>query len=448
METLDLLKKYDIPVPRYTSYPAVPHWNDSPTIEEWTESVEKSLQPPHAAWAIYLHIPFCESLCSYCGCNTFITKDHQWEEKYLEYVLKEWEMYLNSCPSLRSTPLSQLHIGGGTPTFFSSKNLKRLLASILDQVQVSSGCFDASVEVAPKVTTVEHLKVLRDLGFTRLSIGVQDFDASVLEAVNRTQTTQSIEHLVSEARSLGFTSINFDFIYGLPGQTIESMSRTMDKTLKFRPDRIALYSLAVVPNVKPGHRKISRMDRSQGSTKYKLYQVAAEKLMEGGYCQLGMDHFALPDDELTLTSDRGELHRNFMGYTEVKTDLLLGLGVSAISESEMGYYQNKKDLKEYLGDLEDGSLPMFRGHKLSSEERERRALILSLMTEWKIQLENYDNLEFQLSRLDPFFEDELISIYNDHLLVTEKGKPFIRNICSSFDPYYAGSEGNTFSRSI
>src|SRR5688572_1563727 len=321
-----LLDRYDVPVPRYTSYPTVPYWCNDPTPEQWLEELRAAAANHDATWAIYIHVPFCESLCTFCGCNNVITQNHEREAPYVETVAAEWAKYLEAVPDLRERPLRQLHLGGGTPTFLSPASLKELLEPMLDSVNVRSGEFDASIEINPRVTSVEHLRVLRELGFTRVSMGVQDFDATVQHLVNRVQPFAITEDLTRAARDLGYTSINYDLIYGLPKQTPESMFETARLTATLRPERIALYSFAKVPWIKPAQRLFKDDDLPEGPDKRRLYEIARDVFIEAGYVEIGMDHFALPDDPLTRSRETGELHRNFMGYTEFRTDILLGLG--------------------------------------------------------------------------------------------------------------------------
>ena len=322
----DLFAKYDVPAPRYTSYPTVPFWTDSPTTGQWIEELNRAFADKSAAWSLYFHLPYCETLCTFCACNTVITRDHGREETYIDLLAKEWGLYLDRVPALRERPLLGVHLGGGTPTFFSAKNLERILKPILADARVAGDQFEASVEVHPGHTTREQLVTLRQLGFTRISIGVQDFDPEVQRLVNRHQPYEVTKSVTEVARELGYTSVNYDLIYGLPRQNPESFASTVAKTIELRPDRIALYSFALVPWIKPAQRSYSDEDLPKAGEKRALYEMAREELAGAGYVEIGMDHFALPHDGMAEAQRKGTLHRNFQGYTERRTQVLLGLG--------------------------------------------------------------------------------------------------------------------------
>jgi oxygen-independent coproporphyrinogen-3 oxidase len=449
----DLIAKYDIPSPRYTSYPTIPYWDPAgATTERWLEELRKAYANPAASWSLYLHIPFCESLCTYCGCNTSITKNHSREEPYIRAIHREWELYLAAVPEIRNRPLAELHLGGGTPTFLSPENLRKLLLPILESVPKES--FEASIEVDPRRTSVEQLRVLRELGFSRVSMGVQDFDPEVQRIVNRIQPIEVTEALTREARALGYGSVNYDLIYGLPKQTLETMTRTIRETIRLRPDRIALYSYAHVPWVKGVQRLFKDEDLPQGAAKRALYDLAREALLAAGYDEIGMDHFALPSDSLDQAARSGELHRNFMGYTSRRTDILLGLGVSSISETPTCFHQNEKALPAYEQMMEAGKLTTFRGHLLTEEDRTDREQILELMTRLEVELrpeQVADAREF----LSEMVSDHLVEIEDTassraRLRVTEPGKAFLRNACLFFDRRLRkqSPEKRIFSRSI
>jgi oxygen-independent coproporphyrinogen-3 oxidase len=338
-----LLQKYNVPGPRYTSYPTVPYWQTTPpSPEQWGELVNDtfSVANKKEGISLYIHIPFCESLCTYCGCNTRITINHKVERPYLEAVVKEWELYKkllgNEKPVIR-----ELHIGGGTPTFFSPENLKELISRLLDGCIVHEKS-DFSFEAHPGNTTDEHLQALYEVGFRRVSIGVQDFNPIVLEIINRHQTFDQVKHLIEKAREIGYTSVNFDVVYGLPQQKVCSMTQTIFQVIKMRPDRIAFYSYAHVPWIKPGQRRFTEEDLPDSMKKLAIYETCRGALELSGYEDIGMDHFALKTDNLYKAFDEKRLHRNFMGYTDSQTTLLIGLGVSAISDSWWGYAQNEK----------------------------------------------------------------------------------------------------------
>jgi oxygen-independent coproporphyrinogen III oxidase len=404
-----LFEKYDVPVPRYTSYPTVPYWTDNPTTGQWLEELRRAAASPDCNWAIYVHIPFCESLCTFCGCNNVITQNHKREEPYVDKVLKELSMYLDAVPNLEKRPLRQLHLGGGTPTFLAPESLTKLLDPIVTRLNTKSDQFDASVEVNPRVTTAEHLQALFDAGFTRVSMGVQDFDPEVQYLVNRIQPYEVTEALTNDARAMGYTSVNYDLIYGLPKQTPDKIRRSAELTLKLRPDRIAFYSFAKVPWIKPAQRLFKDEDLPEGPDKRELYEIAREIFLADGYVEIGMDHFALPHDSLTKSQQDGTLHRNFMGYTEFRTQVMLGLGVSAISECPTCFHQNVKKAPEYEMKVEAGEIPTMRGHLLTEEDMALRQQILRFMTQLQVTLEP-GQVDDARAFLAPMIEDGIVEL--------------------------------------
>lgn len=429
----ELLKKYDIPAPRYTSYPTVPYWTDSPTHEQWMTELKRAADKEDSSWSLYVHIPFCETLCTFCGCNTTITKNHAKEETYLQHLLKEFDLYLSNVPSLKTRPLRQLHLGGGTPTFFSAENLTRLISMMLEKIDIQPELFDGSVEVDPRRTNSAQLKALYDLGFRRVSMGVQDFDANVQRLVNRIQPFEMTEKLTVEAREMGYTSVNYDLIYGLPKQDPEKFRRTIELTLQLRPDRIALYSFALVPWIKPAQRLFKDDDLPVGPEKRDLYEMAYEMLLKAGYIEIGMDHFALPDEALAKSMHSGHLHRNFMGYTEMRTDILLGIGVSAISETPTCFHQNEKVLPVYERTVEEGKIPTFRGHLLSEEDQFHREQILQFMTQSQVKLRDEEQVRDVRDFLRELIDDGLVEISNQTLKISAAGRPFLRNAAMALD---------------
>ena len=432
MTSLELLKKYDVPAPRYTSYPTVPYWSESPTTNEWLQLLNQTLAPQNASWSLYMHIPFCETLCTFCGCNTTITKDHKREVPYVQHILKEWDTYKKQVPSLLSRNLKHIHLGGGTPTFLNSTALMALLRDLLGEVK-RNPIFEASIEVDPRRTTDDQLQVLRELGFNRVSLGVQDFDSEVQRVVNRIQPFEQTAQITETARKLGYTSVNFDLIYGLPKQTLSSIEVMIKKTLELKPDRIAFYSFALVPWIKPAQRLFKDEDVPQGAIKREFYELGRRLLLDAGYKEIGMDHFALPGDGLSVAQERQQLHRNFMGYTDQKTDVLLGLGVSSISETPSCFHQNEKILTHYEKTVEAGQIPTLRGHKLTMGDQQHRAQILKLMTEWQVSLHDEEQLADVKNFLQTMEQDQLIEFDGLVLKVTKKGRPFLRNACMALD---------------
>lgn len=429
---INLLQKYNKPAPRYTSYPTVPFWHTvAPTQEEWLDSTFKTFQK-NSAISLYIHLPFCENLCTYCGCNKRITKNHKVEMPYIDALLKEWKIYLERLPY--RPIIKELHLGGGTPTFFSPKELKRLLTGIFKDAEIATN-HSFSFEAHPSSTSWEHLTTLSDLGFNRLSLGIQDFDESILKIINRYQTLEQVENIVAGARLLGYDSINFDLIYGLPLQEPKHILTTIEHVKNLSPDRIAFYSYAHVPWVSPSQRAYSKADLPLGEAKQKLYELGKKELSKLGYNAIGLDHFALHTDSLWQSSIKGNLHRNFMGYTDQYTDLMIGLGASSISDSGTAFVQNEKKIEDYQAQINKGMLPIIKGHLMTKEDIFIRKQITRLMcdhsTFWMEKDAHF--LEGVMERLLEFQADGLLHLSNQRINITSKGYPFIRNICMAFD---------------
>lgn len=429
-----LIDKYNVPAPRYTSYPTVPFWeNEKFNREEWKERVvARYKQTKSEGISIYIHLPYCESLCTYCGCNTRITKNHKVEDPYIGSLLKEWEMYRQLFGE-GGVLIQEIHLGGGTPTFFSPENLKKLIQGILagnKKTQDASFSFEAH----PANTTREHLQTLYDLGFKRLSLGIQDFDEKVQYVINRHQTVEDVSRVMKEARQIGYESINFDLIYGLPLQTLDSIKHTLNLSLKLSPDRISFYSYAHVPWIKPGQRRFTELDLPVGKAKLELYLQGKAMIQEAGYEDVGMDHFAKKGDALFEANVNGTLHRNFMGYADRYTPLMIGLGVSAISDAWTAFGQNVKTVEEYHDLIRQGLLPVFKGHFLNDEDLTIRQYILDMMCRGVVNLKPQHELnERFLSRLSPLEQDQLIRIKDNTISITPTGKSFLRNVCMAFD---------------
>ncbi len=445
---LQLLQKYDIPVPRYTSYPTVPLWKIEETnAGHWIGEVKHSFEKQREI-SLYIHLPYCENLCTYCGCNKHITKNHLVELPYIKAVLKEWQMYLQH---LDSKPIiKELHLGGGTPTFFSPENLSILIEGLLQKAEVPYKA-DLSFEAHPFSTTYDHLKVLKELGFNRISIGVQDFDEMILRIINRYQTTEQVKIVTEQARALGYESVNFDLIYGLPKQTPEHIINNVKEVAALKPDRIAFYSYAHVPEVKKSQRAYSEKDLPLGADKLQLYRLGKALLEKESYYDIGMDHFALKSDALYLAARKKNMHRNFMGYTPYHCELNIGLGVSAISDCWTAYSQNEKTIKTYLNAIKEDRLPVFKNHFLSTKDQKIRKHILNLMchfeTDW---LADKENFSFELQHAFAGLEkDGLLKVFPHQVKVTERGKSFIRNISRVLDQRMSESEGKTtFSQAV
>lgn len=419
--------------PRYTSFPTVPHWDPSRHNQEtWKSSIIEGFWQSGKELSLYIHLPFCESLCTYCGCTTRITKNHAFEEEYIQYLLKEWRLYLNA---FSKTPiLKELHLGGGTPTFFSEKNLRFLIEEIFSGVKMDSA-FEGSFEGHPANTTKSHLKVLASLGFKRISLGIQDFNPDVQKLINRHQTVQQVQEITDTAKQYGFHSINFDLIYGLPGQSEETIKETINHIIGLGPTRIAFYGYAHVPWIKPGQKSFE-IHLPTPNQRLSMYSLGKSMLTDNGYQDIGMDHFALPADSLFEAYLSGHLHRNFMGYTTQSTDLLIGLGMSSISDSWSAFSQNEKHLPDYYKKLDDGLFPIHRGHLLTSEDLLIRKHILNLMCRFSTKWTTLEDLDkFNTDLLEELKEDGLINLSHEGIEVTDSGKPFIRNICMALDAY-------------
>ncbi|WKN31592.1 oxygen-independent coproporphyrinogen III oxidase [Porifericola rhodea] len=430
-----LIHKYNVPGPRYTSYPTVPYWDQSaPEEEVWKAQVKATYEGSKKdGLSIYIHLPYCESLCTYCGCNTRITVNHTVESPYINTLLKEWELY---CNLLGEAPLiKEIHLGGGTPTFFSPENLKYLINTILAKGKVCPET-EMSFEAHPNNTRKEHMQALYTLGFRRMSLGIQDFDEAVQRKVNRIQTFEQIKKVSTIAREIGYTSINFDLIYGLPLQTETSVRDTIEKTALLRPDRIAFYSYAHVPWLKPAQKSYEQ-DLPSHHLKRKLYETGKALLVDKGYYEIGMDHFAHQNDSLYKASQNKSLHRNFMGYCTAATQLLIGLGASSISDTWTAFGQNMKSVEAYMQQVEEGRFPIYRGHILNQEDLIIRRHILNLMcqqqTHWK-GAEAPASLFAELKeRLHELIEDKIVSLEKHSLKISEEGKPFLRNVCMALD---------------
>ncbi len=432
-----LIDKYNIPGPRYTSYPTVPFWdNESFTSDLWQQSVIKTFNETNDSEgiSIYIHLPFCEQLCTFCACHKRITKKHSVETPYLESVLKEWDLYVKLFG--RTPKIKELHLGGGTPTFFSPENLRILLEGIYAKAEIAENP-QFSFEGHPNNTTREHLQTLYDLGFRRASFGVQDYDPQVQKAINRIQPFENVKSVTEMAREIGYEGVSHDLVFGLPFHTWEKMEYTIRKTLELKPDRLAFYSYAHVPWIKGvGQRGFDENDLPSGEEKRKLYTNGKKLLEELGYIEVGMDHFALPHDDLYQSMISGDIHRNFMGYSSSKTKLMVGLGMSAISDSWYAFAQSNKSVEEYQKLVEDGIIPVVKGHILNEEDLIVRQHILNLMcrleTSWDLQT-SFPEIENALESLKEMEADGLVEISENTIKITDKGRAFTRNVAMTFD---------------
>ena len=433
-----LLHKYNVPGPRYTSYPTVPYWDEKKFNRGiWIETLKRSFVESNSKEGIslYIHLPFCESLCTFCGCNKRITKNHSVENPYINALLKEWALY---CKILEEKPIiKEIHLGGGTPTFFTPDNLENLITSLFIKAEKAQD-FEFSFEGHPNNTSKEHLQKLYDLGFRRVSFGVQDYSEKVQKAIHREQPFLNVAKVTLWAREIGYTSIGHDIIFGLPFQEVKEVVDTIEKTKSLQPDRLAFYSYAHVPWIKGnGQRGFKDEDIPKNHQKRLLYEIGKKSLFENGYYEIGMDHFALKNDTLYKAFENGDLHRNFMGYSSSKTQLMIGLGVSSISDSWYSFAQNTKNLEEYYEQIELDNLPIYRGHFLTSKDLVIRKHILNLMclfeTSWENSEDYFEEIHSVMKDLEEMENDGLIKIGVTKLTVNEAGKPFVRNICMAFD---------------
>lgn len=432
-----LIDKYNIPGPRYTSYPTVPFWDEGGfSPEKWKESVVHSFNETNdlEGISLYIHLPFCEVLCTFCACHKRITKRHSVEEPYIDTVLREWALYLELFT--KKPKIKELHLGGGTPTFFSPENLRRLLEGIFEQSEIAENP-EFSFEGHPNNTTKEHLQTLYDLGFRRCSFGVQDYDLKVQKAINRIQPFANVQKVTEWAREVGYLSISHDLVFGLPFQTWESMNDTIRQTMALKPDRLAFYSYAHVPWIKGvGQRGFDENDLPSGEEKRKLYENGKKLLEQLGYKEVGMDHFSLESDDLYQSMLTGKIHRNFMGYSSSKTQLMIGLGMSAISDSWYAFAQNDKSVESYQEQVAKGIIPVFRGHILTEEDLIIRKHILNLMctleTSWD-EDSHLPELDNAMERLQEMQSDGLVELSRNRIRITEKGRAFTRNVAMAFD---------------
>ena len=460
MNTVDvaLLKKYDRPGPRYTSYPTAPVWTEEFGEKEAREEMARSnASKTPRDLSLYFHIPFCESLCYFCGCSTIITRDKAKAEEYNDFLAREMGVV---APLLdRNRRVVQLHLGGGTPSSLTPAQTRTLFRNINDHFTVDYKDGEISVEIDPREASNHYLETLKTVGVNRISMGVQDFDPAVQTAVHRIQPLELTERVFRKCRELAFHSINIDLIYGLPFQTVESFSRTLDQIIALSPDRIAVFNYAHVPWLKK-HMVLIRESTlpPPPDVKFALISLIGEKLEKAGYRFIGMDHFAKPDDELFLAQVDKTLYRNFQGYTTKKNADLLGLGVTAISMFDEAYWQNVKALPDYSARTLSGRLGVFRGFRLSKDDRMRREIISRIMCDLEIDRkkvlapfgESFDAyFSKEIGVLEGFVPDGLIEIHPDRIRITALGRIFLRNIAMVFDAYLKEApKGPLFSRTL
>jgi oxygen-independent coproporphyrinogen-3 oxidase len=444
---MDTVRRFDRPGPRYTSYPTAVEFHEGVNGRAYEERLAlANALGTRAPISLYAHLPFCEHRCLFCGCHVVITPHMPVAEKYLDYVKVEMDRLASHLPDRRE--VAQMHWGGGTPTYFSPDQLAELMAKVREHFHFMRGA-ELAIEVDPRVTSTDHLDRLVELGFNRLSMGVQDLTPEVQEAITRDQTYDQTADLLDYARRVGFTEgINLDLIYGLPRQRLDTFETNLDQILGLRPDRVAVYSFAYVPWIKGHQKKLEKDTPPSAEVKLKLYLRAMERFLEAGYEPIGMDHFALPDDELAVAAREGRLHRNFMGYT-----------VSGIGEVQGAFFQNRKKLSTYYEALDAGRLPVARGYVLDDDDRVRQYVIQQIMCNFKVskdEVERRFGVDFDtyfqrsLERLDDVREAGFVEFTETELRVREEGRLFVRNVCMAFDRYLEAKTTETpvFSRTV
>lgn len=440
----EIISKLSQSGPRYTSYPTADRFQSDFGYGQFLEAVAGlRMRRSRRPLSLYIHIPFCDTVCYYCGCNKIVTKDHSKAAVYLGYLKQEIDMQGRLFDGMGQ--IEQLHFGGGTPTYLSDKQMGDLMAHLHANFDFADDAHgEYSIEIDPRTVSVERVHSLRVQGFNRISLGVQDFDPEVQKAVNRIQPEAETRAVMDAARDAGFRSISIDLIYGLPKQTIASMTQTLDKVIAASPDRIALYNYAHLPHIFKPQRRIADVDMPSPAVKLELLKMSIQRLCDAGYIYIGMDHFAKPDDELAVAQRQGRLQRNFQGYSTRAESELISCGVSAISAVGATYSQNEKTLEAYYARLDDGVLPITRGIKLDNDDLLRRIVIAKLMCNFELSMSSIEQgfpikfrqyFEKELGKLKAFEDDGLLTIDDEWISVTPKGRLLIRNICMVFDRY-------------
>jgi len=440
LTTFELLQKYDVPGPRYTSYPTVPAWREDLPANSYLQSLQQVSQDD--TLSLYFHLPFCENLCHFCGCFKIITKDHSRSQPYLQSLLREIKWVASHLQGSQKK-VSQIHLGGGTPNFLQPSELAELMTCVRQHFAVLPDA-EIAIEMHPRTSTKEFCDELKQQKFNRISLGVQSFDDQVQKLINRFQSFAQTQEMVEYLRSLGFASFNFDLIYGLPGDSVEKFAKTLDLTLKLNPDRLAVYSYAHVPWKSKIQRSFHDDDLPKPDEKLAMFALAIKTFCENGYVQIGMDHFAKTNDELFLALKNKSLHRNFMGYSTRADAHQIGFGVSSISFISGNYYQNVKDIDLYANGVACGEPVLSRGYELSTEDKIRRDLIGELMCHMQVDLLAFSkkhDLDFvkhfskECDMLQTFVDDDLVEMTPKTLRITEPGKLALRNVCMLFDEY-------------
>ena len=447
--------KYSRPGPRYTSYPTAVEFSEKFTYDAYIQKLQN--QNPNKPLSLYFHLPFCRSACYFCGCNVVFTSKEDKKLRYIDYLKRELSLLQQFLDTKRE--VIQLHFGGGTPTFFSPKQLNEIIQEIHKVFPNWSADAEVSCEIDPRFLTKEHMQVLSEGGFNRVSFGVQDFDEKVQKAVHREQSFEVTKQAVDLARIYGMQSVNIDLIYGLPYQTLESFKRTLELTIELDPDRLAVFNYAHVPWLKKTMRKIDETTLPTPDVKLAILQYTIDFFTSGGYKMIGMDHFAKPGDELFRAIEKGELHRNFQGYTTKGGADLIGIGLTSIGEGEDYYAQNYKEMSLYEEAIDAGRLPYHRGVELSEDDKIRKAVIMELMANFKLdiaRIEREFGIDFNeyfkdaLKELREFEQEDLVHIDDRHIQVSPTGTLLIRNIVMPFDAYMAkhGEGKKVFSKTV
>ncbi len=444
---IDILKKYTKAGPRYTSYPTAPVFSEAFGPDEYEKKIKETNgveNPPDLS--LYFHLPFCRSVCYFCGCNVVYTKRGDQADQYIDNLEKEIKRVASFQKEGRK--VVQLHFGGGTPTFLSTEQLRRLQGAITDNFTLADNV-EAGVEIDPREASDEHIKTLREIGFNRISMGIQDFDPKVQKAVHRVQTEELSRHVIDVCREQKFDSINVDLIYGLPHQSVKSFEKTVDKIIEIDPDRMAVFNFAYVPWMKSIQKMIKEDELPSPEEKFEILKMVIEKFTGAGYVYVGMDHFAKPNDELFVAQKNKTLYRNFQGYTTHSGCDLYGMGVTSISQVGNCYSQNIHELPDYYQGIEEGKLPIYRGYELNDEDILRRHIITRIMCDFELEFKDVEeefgldfkkNFAVELSELEPMTEDNLLTLSDTKLVVSDLGRILIRNIAMVFDTYLRNSE--------
>lgn len=445
-----LAARYACNGPRYTSYPTAPQFRQDFPMQEYRDWQHTDGDHKRAPLSLYLHIPFCNDICYYCACNKIVTRQKNVAQQYLTRLQNEIAMQSDLVGNTR--PITQMHWGGGTPTYLDHAQITELMHMLASHFRLlDKGYREYSIEIDPRTVEIDTIALLKGVGFNRISLGIQDFDPLVQKAVNRIQSYQQIASLVDCIRSHGFRSLSFDLIYGLPHQDRQSMAETLRKVIALRPDRIACYNYAHLPERFSSQRAIDRLTLPEPNEKLLLHEIISHTLQDAGYLHIGMDHFVLPEDELAIAQHEGRLQRNFQGYSLHMADDLLGLGVSAISQIGDFYLQNEREIDAYYQLVDAGQLPTTRGCKVSTDDKLRRHIIMSLISDMKLDIGECNRqfgIDFSLSfsheleALRPMIDDGLIEVSASDIRVNKRGRPFLRNICMPFDAYLNAHQGD------